>query len=96
MTPLRVHDEHEQGVTPGGIVERARLALRRFLCGLHGHDALLHYEQERLSLRCVSCGYETPGWNLAAREAERPVATRAQARPGIVTHRLSLAGARKI
>jgi len=38
--------------------------VRQFLCGLHGHDALLHFEQGRLSLQCTSCGYETPGWDL--------------------------------
>jgi hypothetical protein len=38
--------------------------VRQFLCGLHGHDALLHYEQGRISLQCTSCGYQTPGWEL--------------------------------
>jgi hypothetical protein len=44
--------------------------VRQFLCGLHGHDALLHFEQGRMSLQCTSCGYETPGWDL--RPAEQP------------------------
>ncbi len=96
MSPSRVRHEYENGITQSGIVERALLALRQFMCGLHGHDALLHFEQERLSLRCVSCGYETPGWDLAAREGE-PVLepTRAQERPGFLAQRLGLAGARK-
>jgi hypothetical protein len=38
--------------------------VRQFLCGLHGHDALLHFEQGRISLQCTSCGYETPGWDV--------------------------------
>jgi hypothetical protein len=38
--------------------------LRQMFCGLHGHDTMLHFEQERMSLRCVSCGHETPGWEL--------------------------------
>jgi hypothetical protein len=38
--------------------------LRQMFCGLHGHDTMLHFEQERMSLRCVSCGHETPGWML--------------------------------
>jgi len=38
--------------------------VRQFVCGLHGHDALLHFEQGRMSLQCTSCGYETPGWDL--------------------------------
>jgi hypothetical protein len=42
--------------------------VRQFLCGLHGHDALLHFEHGRMSLQCTSCGYETPGWDLRATE----------------------------
>ena len=44
--------------------------VRQFVCGLHGHDALLHFEQERISLQCTSCGFETPGWNLKASAIE--------------------------
>ena len=47
--------------------------VRQFLCGLHGHDALLHFEQGRLSLQCTSCGYETPGWDLES-DKNRPQA----------------------
>ena len=38
--------------------------LRRFICGLHGHDALLHFGDGRVSLLCSSCGHETPGWDV--------------------------------
>ena len=38
--------------------------VRQMWCGLHGHDSLLQFEQNRISLRCVSCGHETPGWDL--------------------------------
>jgi len=37
------------------------------LCSLHGHDPLLHYDQNRIYLRCASCGHETPGWELDER-----------------------------
>jgi hypothetical protein len=30
--------------------------LHQFVCGLHGHDSLLHFERGRMSLKCVSCG----------------------------------------
>jgi hypothetical protein len=46
--------------------------VRQMWCGLHGHDALLQFEQDRMFLRCVSCGHETPGWNLS--DAPSPVA----------------------
>ena len=38
--------------------------LRQVFCGLHGHDSLLNFEHDRLSLKCVSCGHESPGWSL--------------------------------
>ncbi len=43
--------------------------LRQTMCGLHGHDTLLQFEQERMFLRCVSCGHETHGWEI---ETARP------------------------
>jgi hypothetical protein len=49
---------------PGGRVARVMELLRQTMCGLGGHDTLLHFEDERMSLRCVSCGHETPGWDL--------------------------------
>jgi hypothetical protein len=33
-----------------------------FFCGLGGHDLVLNVEPSRLSLKCSSCPYETPGW----------------------------------
>lgn len=39
-------------------------SLQRMMCGLRGHDAVLHFERHRLSLRCLSCGHETAGWIL--------------------------------
>ena len=58
--------------------------LRQMMCGLHGHDALVQFEQDRMFLRCVSCGHETHGWELdgprpqvQVREAHRAPLTRA-------------------
>jgi hypothetical protein len=45
--------------------------LRQFACSLHGHDAVLNFEPGRLSLRCVSCGYQTPGWTLRGETVPR-------------------------
>jgi hypothetical protein len=48
----------------------SRFAVRLFgfvgqvYCGLHGHDNLLHFEGDRLCLKCVSCGHESAGWEL--------------------------------
>jgi hypothetical protein len=59
--------------------------MRQLLCGLRGHDTLLHFEQERMSLRCVSCGHETPGWKL--NEAPPTVTVRGDARRHVLRPR---------
>jgi hypothetical protein len=38
--------------------------VREAFCGLHGHDSLLQFHPDRLFLKCVSCGHESPGWEL--------------------------------
>jgi hypothetical protein len=61
-----------------GVAGRALEHLRQMVCGLRGHDRLLHFEEERMSLRCVSCGHETPGWTL--NQAPPSVTVRGDAR----------------
>jgi hypothetical protein len=41
-----------------------RAWMRRTGCGLSGHSMLLQFEPNRLSMRCHSCGTETPGWSI--------------------------------
>jgi hypothetical protein len=48
-------------------------SVRQFLCGLHGHDSLLHFEEGRMSLLCSSCGHETPGWDVKTPPAQSHV-----------------------
>ena len=38
--------------------------LSQMICGLSGHQLLLNAEPGRLSLKCMSCPYETPGWTI--------------------------------
>jgi hypothetical protein len=73
--------ERLESALPSGIMNRAGERFRRFLCGLHGHDALLHFEDGRISLMCTSCTYESPGWEV--RESPQPPGTVA-ARVGAV------------
>ena len=40
--------------------------LRRTRCGLAGHAMVLHFEPQRMSLRCMHCGEQTPGWTIHA------------------------------
>jgi len=55
--------------------------VRQAYCGLHGHDSLLQFGRERMFLQCMSCGHESPGWELTetpttrieAKAAHRPM-----------------------
>jgi hypothetical protein len=38
--------------------------LRRAICAVSGHQTLLQFERNRLSLRCAACGHETKGWTI--------------------------------
>lgn len=40
------------------------VCVRRGFCALHGHDVVLHFEPRRVSLRCVSCGWDSSGWTI--------------------------------
>ena len=61
-----------------GIFARLMALMSQLACGFRGHDALLHFEDERISLRCTSCGHETPGWEL--NEAPPTITVRAEPR----------------
>ena len=43
--------------------------LRRARCGLGGHMMVRQFEPGRLSLQCVGCGEQTPGWTIGAHRA---------------------------
>lgn len=85
----RVDDAH----TADGFGERVLGRVRQAICGLHGHDTLLQFEQERMFLKCVSCGHETPGWEL--NETPPTVSARGDARHHVLANR-QLVGARRI
>ncbi len=38
--------------------------MRSMMCGLGGHDNLLQFSRGRMYLKCVSCGHESPGWDI--------------------------------
>lgn len=42
----------------------ARARWREAACGLGGHAMILNVEPQRVSLRCMECGHNTPGWRL--------------------------------
>jgi len=67
------------------VVERffGRIANRaqQVMCGLQGHDALLHFGEGHISLLCTSCGHETPGWNVEGSPLARRSTITMTARP---------------
>jgi hypothetical protein len=54
-----------------GVIVRAMGKLSQLLCGLSGHDAVLHVEGKRVMMRCTSCGHDTPGWEISERGPRR-------------------------
>ena len=68
--------ETHTGDLGGRVMDR----VRQMLCGLHGHDTLLQFQEDRMFLRCVSCGHETPGWDVSEPTRESAPA-QAQAQP---------------
>jgi len=53
------------------VVTRTFGRLAQLICGLRGHDAVLHFEAHRVNMRCTSCGHDTPGWEISARAPRR-------------------------
>lgn len=39
------------------------------LCGLRGHQTLVHFEPNRMSLQCSRCGFESQGWHIGKSSA---------------------------
>jgi hypothetical protein len=39
-------------------------SIRQSLCAMRGHDSVLHFEKNKVLLRCTSCGYDSPGWDV--------------------------------
>ena len=61
-----------QGFTDAAaVMARVGEQLRQFICGLHGHDTLLHFADGRVSLLCSSCGHESPGWDVKSKPSRQ-------------------------
>jgi NAD-dependent SIR2 family protein deacetylase len=57
--------------TATNVVARTLGRLGQLVCGLRGHDAVLHFEGNRVNMRCTSCGHDTPGWEISGRGPRR-------------------------
>jgi hypothetical protein len=71
------HQTNSASTPAAGVVARTAEQVRQFICGLHGHDALLHFEGNRVSLLCTSCGHESPGWDTEREPAQQEPVKRA-------------------
>ena len=49
------------------VMARVASRLSQTLCGLSGHDAIMHFEGNRVMMRCTSCGHDSPGWEVSGR-----------------------------
>ena len=54
-----------------GLMHRALGLMGQWLCGLRGHDSVLHFEGNRVMMRCTSCGHDSPGWEISGRAPRR-------------------------
>jgi NAD-dependent SIR2 family protein deacetylase len=50
-----------------GAIARAMGRFGQLICGMKGHDSVLHFEGQRVMMRCTSCGHDTPGWEISGR-----------------------------
>jgi hypothetical protein len=55
--------------------------IARRWCGFQGHQIMLHFEPNKLSLQCSLCGYATDGWEVGRPMTARRQANNPQARP---------------
>ena len=53
------------------VMTRVMARVGQMLCGLGGHDSVLHFEGSRVMMRCTSCGHDTPGWEISGRGPRR-------------------------
>ena len=63
----------------GGMARR----LDHFACGLTGHDQLLRFEPKRLSLQCMRCGLQTPGWEIRSSHPRQQLRARRATRAAV-------------
>jgi hypothetical protein len=73
----------------GTAVSRGMARLGQLICGLRGHDAMLHFASNKVLMRCTSCGHQTPGWEVGGRAPRRRFDGDAH-RHLLSTHRLVL------
>ena len=56
-----------QEKTDSSILARVVSRVSQAFCGFRGHDSVLHFEGNRVMMRCTSCGHYSPGWGISGR-----------------------------
>jgi hypothetical protein len=64
VNPYRNVSENPVTDSSDGWLRKALRAIYQFICGLQGHDTLLHYGPDRVFLVCSSCGHQSEGLTL--------------------------------
>ena len=59
------------GVRAIALMHLAASSVREAVCGVRGHEMVLRFEPERLSLQCLACGARTHGWAIDVNPAYR-------------------------
>lgn len=49
------------------VVNRFFVKVGQWMCAMRGHDSVLHFEGNRVMMRCTSCGHDSPGWEITGR-----------------------------
>lgn len=65
---LLIHGRERRRASALTLVARAVV---RVPCALRGHELVYHFEPGRLSLGCLRCGMNTPGWTIDVNPAFR-------------------------
>ena len=61
------HAEYREHAETSTFMARLIARIGQFFCGLRGHDSVLHFEGNRVMMRCTSCGHDSPGWEISGR-----------------------------
>lgn len=60
LPSVRHLDRQASRISVSGVLSR----MDQFVCGLTGHDELMRFEPDRLSLHCSRCGHQSAGWEV--------------------------------
>ena len=62
-TTATEHTDHTEIAV--SFLARAAVRVSQWFCAMRGHDSVLHFEGNRVMMRCTSCGHDSPGWEIS-------------------------------